>query len=408
MFGFHGIGLPVPVFNVGGIQYLLRDEFTTDSAAGAVNGTAAEPGPGVRTVVDTESKLSISSGKLSFAGGLASPSVSDPRIYYPAINRAPGLILVTQYTSVTAGRYMTGAGFDNDTSGSLLYAIARTYDAGSFNVGNGPPVILAWQSGSYKFAVLLRSVGSVLLIDSGSGWRLAYIETLSSVATLYPTIGNYNDIFTCDYIRIPTTLWLPTPLASDGFASAFGTTDGLGHQEGVAGGVGAGGSGLNWTQQAGTWTVASNRASASALSGGIAIATVPTSTADVIADVKVTRSAGQGGQVLRYADANNYLFTGHDGTNAVLKQRLAGVESTLITAAAAYSANAVLRCDLSGVNGRLYWNNALVGSTASINAGLTATAHGLYVTDVTANLTVDDFVVYAKGTAGEYAALDAF
>jgi hypothetical protein len=31
------------------MAYLLQDEFTTDRAAGAVNGTAAEPGPGGNT-----------------------------------------------------------------------------------------------------------------------------------------------------------------------------------------------------------------------------------------------------------------------------------------------------------------------------------------------------------------------
>jgi hypothetical protein len=211
-------------------------------------------------------------------------------------------------------------------------------------------------------------------------------------------------VMTSDYIRVPTPAYLPVPLASDGFVSTFGTTDGAGHAE--TSGVGSGGSGLTWTQQVGTWTVSSNRASASALSGSIAIATVPTGKADVLADVKVTRSAGQGGLVLRYTDANNYLYANHDGTNAFIKQVLAGVTTTLITAAATYSANAVIRVDLSGVTARLYYNNAFIGSTASINAALTATAHGLYVTDVTANLTVDDFVAYSKGTGGEYATLD--
>ena len=39
--------------------WLLYDQFTTIRAVTAVNGTAAEPGPGTRVVVDTESKLSI-------------------------------------------------------------------------------------------------------------------------------------------------------------------------------------------------------------------------------------------------------------------------------------------------------------------------------------------------------------
>ena len=49
----------------GGVSYLLRDEFTSALAAGSVNGTAAEPGPGTRAVTDANSKLSITGGALS-------------------------------------------------------------------------------------------------------------------------------------------------------------------------------------------------------------------------------------------------------------------------------------------------------------------------------------------------------
>ena len=36
-----------------------RDAFTTARAAGAVHGTACEPGPSTRTVIDTDHKLKI-------------------------------------------------------------------------------------------------------------------------------------------------------------------------------------------------------------------------------------------------------------------------------------------------------------------------------------------------------------
>ena len=42
----------------GATDYIVRDEFVTALAAGAVDGTDCEPGPGDRTVVDTEDKLS--------------------------------------------------------------------------------------------------------------------------------------------------------------------------------------------------------------------------------------------------------------------------------------------------------------------------------------------------------------
>ena len=61
------------------LRYLLRDEFTTDLAAGAVNGTAAEPGPGTRTVVDLGNRLYIIGGKaiiMPYTGGITNYCVT--------------------------------------------------------------------------------------------------------------------------------------------------------------------------------------------------------------------------------------------------------------------------------------------------------------------------------------------
>jgi len=43
------------ILKTGVIKYLFNDSFRTDLPPGAVNGTAAEPGPGTRTVRDVES-----------------------------------------------------------------------------------------------------------------------------------------------------------------------------------------------------------------------------------------------------------------------------------------------------------------------------------------------------------------
>lgn len=386
-------------------KYSLRDEFLIDRAAGSVNGTAAEPGPGVRTVVDTNSKLSIASSLLSFAtGGVTN---GNPALWYPSISRVAGLILLGKLNYTTSGGWILG--WDTDQTGGLAsHAFFLTGTALSANSGlAGPTVATIAASTDYQLALVLRAVGAHFFVKGGAwtNWTLIYSFSTASNTPVFPGIGgNATSVMTFDFIRVPSTFWLPTPLASDGFATAFGTTDGLGHAE--TSGAGSGGGAVTWTQQVGTWTVASAKANAATLVGGIAIATVPTTTADVMVDVKITRSAGAGGGVLRYTDANNYLYWNHDGTNCFLKQVLAGVTTTLVTAAATYSANAVARLDAIGAAGRLYYNNALVGTTASINAALTATAHGLYVTDTT--VTLDDFVVRAKGVGNEYAVLDGF
>jgi hypothetical protein len=110
--------------------------------------------------------------------------------------------------------------------------------------------------------------------------------------------------------------------------------------------------------------------------------------------------------VARYADYDNCLLAYHDGTNAVLVQRLAASASTLITGAATYAASAALRLWTDGQSARLYYNNALVGTTSSIDATLTNVKCGLYSTNV-AN-TLDNFVAYETGTNGEYSNLTTY
>ena len=57
---------------------------------------------------------------------------------------------------------------------------------------------------------------------------------------------------------------------------------------------------------------------------------------------------------------------------------------------------------MDGTAARLYYNKSLVGAQQTISdAGLqTGQAHGLYSTDILA--TLDGFVVWARGTGGEY------
>jgi len=64
----------------------------------------------------------------------------------------------------------------------------------------------------------------------------------------------------------------------------------------------------------------------------------------------------------------------------------------------------VLRLD--GVNARLYYNDVLIGTSASVDATLTSTKHGLRSSNV-AN-TLDNFTCYATGAGGEYSTLAVY
>jgi len=394
---------------VGPPYYLVNDTFTTGRAAGAVNGTDAEPGPGRRTVVDTNSKLSLSGGNAVFAtGGVGN---GDPSIRYAGQNRVGGRLLTAELIYDSAVGF--SAGFDTDTSGGLNAANLNASSTNLRAMADGVSVVVGAivLGATYKLCVVLRESGAYYFVKGGTftNWTLVWINGGNITSIVYPALAanSASNNWRGTYIRVPSARWLPTPLLSDGF-SAWGTSDGLGHAEGIAGGLGSGGGGLAWTQAVGSWGASGGVASASALSGGVAMALVDTGKADVIATAKVTRNAGNAGVVVRYVDANNLVGARHTGTNAQLFKIVAGVSTTVVDAAATYVAGAEIRVICEGTAFRLFYNDAAVGSVATIgDAALQAgTKQGLRTTD-TAN-TFDNFVVRARGTGGEYAALDAF
>lgn len=388
----------------GGVAYDLLDQFLTDRAAGAVNGTQAEPTGGVRTVVDTESKLSLSGGKATFSGGKASPAYGDPGLWEAAITRTVGKLIFVHFNSSTLSNRILVITVDVDQAGAGTYTFLLN---GTINIQarGGQAVMGAGLAANTDYIAIfaLNSTGCQQFLYGGAYTvpKLLYRDPQSNAATLYPGLVGFSAVWVSDYIKSPVNLWLARPLASDGFASSFGTTDGLGHVD-ASSSLGSGGGGLTWTQQAGTWTVAIGKANASALSGGLAIATIPTASKDVFVSADLTRSGGNVGIVARYADADNYLRAYHDGTNVVLEQVLAGTPSTLMTAAKAYSANARLELALDGNNAQLWYNHSRVNIVSTVDPSLTATAHGLYSTN-TGN-TLDNFSVWAVGTGGEYSA----
>lgn len=393
------------------IQWLLRDEFSDTLAAGAVNGTMATPGPGGRTVnADTGNYISISGDSINFAA--AGASYGNAAALLRTVPRIPGTTSIYGIIQNSVSNFEFGFSELNTSTRPVRHCIeisGTTLTIWRTGGGNNIVVANVTANALQLGAMTLRASGyhAFAKIDGGSFFLLYWVDATYSASPMSLICSNSNATVAVQFARIPSNLWLPAPLVSDGFGSAFGTTDGLGHAEGVTGGIGSGGGNVAWTQQVGTWTVSSSKAAAATLSGGVAVATALLSTKDVLAKVKVTRSAGAGGLALRWTDSSNYLYTEHDGTNAYLKQVLAGSTTTLITAAATYSAGAELVADLNGTAGRLYYNNALVGTTSSINSGLTATAHGLCSTD-TGGIQLDDLCIYAKGTGGEYNLLNRY
>lgn len=397
---------------LGPPYYLINDTFTTDPGAGAVNGTRAEPGPapGGRVATDTESKMSISGGALAITPR-ASATNGDPGLWYGKLERRPGLLLIAQATPAATNKAFD-VGFDSNQAGLLTGPAVMFRGTGVLTerIGGSPAVSLINYSSAtaYAVAVVIRATGHFLFVKSGGNWLLLWVSSTGTTNPLYPIVHNFDATATVDYLKVPAALWLPTPPASAGF-SAWGTSDGFGHAEGVAGGLGSGGSGLTWTDDTGEWGVTAGAAYSSGGTGTDETVHVDTAVADVIASVKVTRSAGSPGLIVRYADGANYVKAVHNGTNAQLIKMVAGTPTTLVNTAATYVAGAALLVICEGQKFRLYYNNALIGAEQTIaDAGLASgTRQGMTNRDGVGN-SFDDFAVYARGTGGEYSALDNY
>lgn len=401
-----GSGFGQPLGQPGGgsnpnAGYTLYDRFSAALAAGSVNGTFADTGQ-LRTVVDTNSKLQVINNVASFAtGGVGS---GDPGLWYPLEARVAGKTLLANLVQSAVACQVGWAMVQTSTIDTCLRPITGT------NVGvrdNGTQIAVSADAGAtLQTALILRSAGAFYFVKSSvySNWTLVWVSA-NGVAGMYPgaQAATNTSVFTADNIRIPVVLYMPSPLAYDTFTrsnGALGSTEAAGPDSQVI-------TPIAWGTPIGTWAIATNKAAATALAGGVAIATIAVPSKDNFIEAALTRAGGLAGVVGRYTDASNYIYAYHDGTNAGIKQRLAGVETDLIAATAAtYAANAVIRLVMDGNSAMLFYNGARVGATGTINAGLSGAVDGLYTTD-TGN-TFDLVTSWARGNTGtEYSMLDA-
>lgn len=381
-----------------------------------------------RYAVDTPSKLDIRrnpadldtapEGCLYLNGGKVTPAHGDPGVCWSSKVRAVGTTLCARIQAVLwtvdalSGEPLSW--FRTPQNNYTLYAnmaagIHVSQDGQPYAVHNAgaPPLMHAGviaPNTDADFFLYLRAVGAFYLMRYTGGPSdvhpmLLFAAKLDSSATLYPASSNRSRVQTDKVVCVTTTPGATiVPVASDAFTranGAIGNTDGNGQPE-------AGGSGLAWTTQGGgTWDIATNKAHCSALSGGLAMMTVDCGTPDVLVKATLARVAGSVGILLRYQDSGNYLYLVNNGTNILLVERIANVETTKVTGAATVLDVLV---QLIGSSVRL-WNtgtnpHADVGAfTTAITSG---NLFGLYGNDITAGNTVDDFAVWAAGSEGQY------
>lgn len=178
------------------LTYKIRDLFLTDRAVGEIHGTAAEPGPGVRYVVDTGSDMTIAGDVLTMTPG----SFGNPGLYYDLQSRVCGLAVVTRINKAFSGYFQ--AGFDNDRSSVIntgwyvgAGAVMYFYDGAVVTASLGGvdyPMGYISAGVDYDFAVVLRDTGVLLLAKAATDtqWRLMWVGTASNAASLYPCLIN--------------------------------------------------------------------------------------------------------------------------------------------------------------------------------------------------------------------------
>lgn len=207
------------VLSGGGVRYLLRDEFTTDRAAGAVNGTAPEPGPGGnRVVTDIASGITIASGRLEFANPGA-PAHGQEHVTYDGIARTAGRVIIVKAHADS----VSGNQYPLVLSNALAVNLAGAGTIGhAFYLGGADILVASGGEPSadhgdfadgvdYYFAIVLKATGAFFFIKGGAftDWTLLHENSTDTEATLYPAIAQYNGAFSVDFIRIPAELWTP-------------------------------------------------------------------------------------------------------------------------------------------------------------------------------------------------------
>ena len=385
------------------LKYLLRDEFTTALTAGNVNGTASEPGPGTRVIVDTASKLSINANGKLYINAVGRTSFGDPGIWYGEQTRAAGLRLFGKVNIATASTNNI-FGFDVDQTGTAQAASIYFRSADIYvyeNTENVAAIGLWAVDTEYNCLVVLRTAGAYFFIKGGlyTEWTLLWVGSKNAIATLYPSFNGRDANVLIDDVKIIDGAWLPTLLAYDSFTRTDGV---LGSSE-LAGIDGQTTPVISWVTKTGTLAISTNKVVASALTADLAIATLTTSSSDVYAKLNTKRVTTGAGVVLRYVDADNYIYAGSFANNeCTLIKRVAGTETTVITGAVTSILEPELVVKATGTGFTLFYNKIIVGATETISdaALQTSKLHGIYFKDT--DSIVYDVAFYPMGTGGEY------
>ena len=181
------IALWAAVMGAGGaaVTYPFLDKFTTPRTAGNVDGTAAEPGPGNRLVVDTNSKISISGGVLQFAADQA----ANDGVWWDIRLGRPVKFSLPNHTASVSGRIVFG--FDTDRMGPSQHAIWLALPSSTLQIINNGTSIS--DVGAYSAAALYK----IWAVMNGSGidWFIQGGTQYSLITLLWRGVGGVTDCY---------------------------------------------------------------------------------------------------------------------------------------------------------------------------------------------------------------------
>lgn len=204
-------------------RYLIDDEFRDIRAAGAVDGTPSTPGRTERDSADTGSDLEIVRGAAVITGGTG--LWGDPYVGYDlAFTRVAGRFFVVQATPADNVNRFAVAWQDALAGGinrweDAIYQVNALLRITGNNASPEIAVITTVANTTYTLACILRANGSYWFGKGGTWADWRYLGTIqdSAVTPLYVVVSGNSALFDTNFVRVPDTLWLPTPLAYSGY-----------------------------------------------------------------------------------------------------------------------------------------------------------------------------------------------
>lgn len=352
-------GGPQSVKSGRGFRPLLFDRFLTDRSAGAINGTAAEPGGSdapTRVVSDTGGKATISGDEFKVASGA---SANTPTLVYGPLARVTGQVLAAKVHAPDNGNALFGWSSTSNGTTQTAQFYCNLYELKTTD--GFSQLARLTQDAPLWLIIVQRAAGYMYFAFGGAigGLSLLHINRSGTTASLYAAYVHYTSSVhhAVTDVVVDSALYIPTALVSGLLVS--GT--------------------INVSESGKT---------------------------DHLTIAGLTRTAGEIGMVTRYTDANNYVRIYHDGTNVKIDKVVAGAVTNVASVAKTYSAGADLEAIWYGTNLRVLYNASALnanGYTISEAALQTGTQVGVYSTNVGNSVT--NFECFPRGTGGEHAAL---